>query len=89
MGNPFHPSKKYEIICHKPRLSPITMLPKPEMIFFAYDFLVGHSGGSDSKESTYDAGDPNSVSGLGRSPGGGNGNLFQYSFLENAMDRGA
>ena len=52
------------------------MLPKPEMIFFAYDFLVGHSGGSDSKESTYDAGDPNSVSGLGRSPGGGNGNPF-------------
>ena len=27
--------------------------------------------------------------GLGRSPGEGNGNPFQYSYLENPMDRGA
>ena len=27
--------------------------------------------------------------GLGRSAGGGNSNLFQYSCLENPMDRGA
>ena len=27
--------------------------------------------------------------GLGRSPGGGNGNPLQYSCLENPMDRGA
>ena len=27
--------------------------------------------------------------GLGSSPGGGNGNLLQYSCLENLMDRGA
>ena len=27
--------------------------------------------------------------GLGRSPGEGNGNPLQYSFLENPMDRGA
>ena len=26
---------------------------------------------------------------LGRSPGGGNGNLLEYSCLENPMDRGA
>ena len=30
-----------------------------------------------------------SIPGLGRSPAGGNGNLFQYSSLENSMDRGA
>ena len=30
-----------------------------------------------------------SISGLGRSPGEGNGNPFQYSCLENPMDRGA
>jgi len=30
-----------------------------------------------------------SIPGLGRSPGGGNGNLFQYSCLENPRDRGA
>ena len=30
-----------------------------------------------------------SIPGLGRSPGGENGNSFQYSCLENSMDRGA
>ena len=34
-------------------------------------------------------GDEGSIPGLGRSPGGGNGNPFQYSYLENPMDRGA
>ena len=35
------------------------------------------------------AGDTGSTPGLGRSPGGGNGNPLQYSGLENPMDRGA
>ena len=30
-----------------------------------------------------------SIPGLGRSPGGGHGNLLQYSCLKNPMDRGA
>ena len=29
------------------------------------------------------------IPGLEKSPGDGNGNLFQYSCLENSMDRGA
>ena len=33
--------------------------------------------------------DSGSMSGSGRSPGGGNGNPVQYSCLENPMDRGA
>ena len=33
--------------------------------------------------------DAGSVSGLGRSPGGGHGNPLQYPCLENPMDRGA
>jgi len=33
--------------------------------------------------------DVGSISGLERSPGGGHGNLLQYSCLENQMDRGA
>ena len=33
--------------------------------------------------------DSGSVLGLGRAPGGGNGNPLQYSCLENPMDRGA
>ena len=36
-----------------------------------------------------DAGDVGSVPRLGRSPGEGNGNPLQYSYLENSMDRGA
>ena len=42
-----------------------------------------------AKESTCNAGDPGSFSGLGRSPGRGHGNPLQYSCLENLMDRGA
>ena len=34
-------------------------------------------------------GDLGSIPGLGRSPGGGSNNPFQYSSLENSMDRGA
>ena len=35
------------------------------------------------------AGDPDLISGSGRSPGEGNGNPLQYSCLENPMNRGA
>ena len=46
-------------------------------------------GSPDDKESACNAGDLGSIPGLGRSPGGGNGNPLQYSCLENPMDRGA
>ena len=36
-----------------------------------------------------DADNKSSIPGSGRTPGGGNGNLLQYSCLENSMDRGA
>ena len=49
----------------------------------------GFPGGSDCKESAYDAGDLGSIPGLGRSLGGGLGNPLQYSSLENPMARGA
>ena len=35
------------------------------------------------------AGDVSLIPALGKSPGEGNGNLFQYSCLENPVDRGA
>ena len=41
------------------------------------------------KDSVCNAGDPGSIPGLGRFPGEGNGNPFQYSCLKNLMDRGA
>ena len=43
-------------------------------------------GGSDGKVSAYNARDPGSIPGEGRSPGEGNGNPLQYSCLENPMD---
>ena len=46
-------------------------------------------GDSEVKNLPADAGDVDSVPGLGRSPGGGNGNPFQYSCLENPTDREA
>ena len=46
-------------------------------------------GGSDGKESACIVGDLGSIPGWGRSPGEGNGNLLQYSCLENSVDRGA
>ena len=52
-------------------------------------YLRGFPGGSDGKESVCNAGDPNSIPGLGRSPGEGNGSPLQYSCLENLMDGGA
>ena len=54
-----------------------------------YPVFLGFPGGSDGEEFTCNSGDLSSVPGLGRSPGEGNGNPFQYSYLENPMDRGA
>ena len=49
----------------------------------------GFPGGSDARESTCKAVDLGSIPSLERSLGEGNGNLLQYSCLENPMDRGA
>ena len=50
--------------------------------------LEDFPGGSDSKVSACNVGDPGSIPGLGRSPGEENGNPLQYSCLENPLDRG-
>ena len=54
-----------------------------------YKIFMDFPGGSDDKASVYDAGDPGSIPGLGRSLGEGNGNPLQYYCLENPMDHGA
>ena len=48
--------------------------------------FLGFPDGSDSKESTCNAGDLGSIPGLGRSPGEGKDQPLQYSGLENSMD---
>ena len=50
---------------------------------------MGFSGGSVVKNLPANAQDKDLISGLGGSPGGGNGNPFRYSCLGNPMDRGA
>ena len=47
------------------------------------------TGNSDDKKSAYNAGDLGLIPGSGRSPREGKGNPFQYSCLENLLDRGA
>ena len=52
----------------------------------------GFPGGSVVKSPSANAGDSGDsglIPGLERSPGGGCGNPFQYTCLENSMDRGA
>ena len=50
---------------------------------------MGFPDGSDSKESACNVGDLGLIPGLGKFPGGEYSNPFQYSCLENPMDRGA
>ena len=53
---------------------------------------MGFPGGSVVKNppaNVGDVGDVDSIRGLGRSSGEGNGNPLQYSCLQNSMDRGA
>ena len=50
---------------------------------------LGFPGGSDGKQSACNAGDPGSMTGLGRFPGEGNDNPLQYFCLENPVDRGS
>ena len=52
-------------------------------------YLLGFPGGSEVKASACIVGDLGLIPGSGRSPGEGNGNPLQYSYLENPMDRGA
>ena len=47
----------------------------------------GFPGGSNGKEFACSVGYPALIPGSGRSPGEGNGYPFQYSCLENSMDR--
>ena len=49
--------------------------------------LGSFSGGSDSKESECNGGDPGSVPGSGGPPGKGHGYPLQYSSLENSMHK--
>ena len=50
--------------------------------------LSGFPGGTVVNNTSANAGDTGLIPGLGRPSGGGNGNILQYSWLENSRDRG-
>ena len=59
---------------------------KLELIIHSEISQKGFPGGSEVKVSARNAGDAGSIPGLGRSPGEGNGNRLQYSFLDNPIE---
>ena len=77
-----------------PRSRPGTGLPsvclwlKELFLGMYFNIVYCFPGGSDSKESACNEGDPGLITGLGISLGEGKGNPLQYSRLENSMDRG-
>ena len=76
-------------------MEPLGGLIKSDFWAPCLEFLIqqlwdqGFFGGSVVKNPPAFAGDVDLILGLGRSPGGGNGNPLQYSCLENYVDRGA
>ena len=81
--------------CHLPpamQESPVQFLGQEDSLgrnILPIPVFSGLPGGSDGEESTCNAGNLGSISGSGRTPGGGHGNPRQYSCLENPKDRGA
>ena len=85
-------------ISHSSKASQSTRVEFPESyskfplgVYFTYGnvYVLGFLGGSNSKESTGNVGDPGLIPWLGRSPVEANGHPLQYSCLENSMGRGA
>ena len=73
----------------EPGLTALGLLPEHRDFFKALPAILGFPGGSDGKESAWNAGYLGLIPELGWSPGGGNGTPLQYSCLENPMDKGA
>ena len=61
----------------------------PPHVYLIWQNTFSQYGGSLGKESAYNAGDPSSIPGWGRSSGEGNVYPLQYAYLGNPMDRGA
>ena len=82
------PSKRMKQ-CHLPpamQESPVQFLGQEDSLgrnILPIPVFSGLPGGSDGEESTCNAGNLGSISGSGRTPGGGHGNPPQYSCVEN------
>ena len=67
----------------------LTVIPLGKRVISYLPLYLYFPDGSVVKNPPANAGDMDSVSGLGRSPGEGNGNPVQYFCLGDPMDRGA
>ena len=67
--------------------SRVTYIKKFTCLKAIFTIISGFPGSSDLTESACNARDPGSIPRLERSPGIGNGNPLQYSYLENSMDK--
>ena len=88
----YHQAKNQLTVVEILGLTNFVSLPGISPFFAVFSEQIGFSDDSMAKESTCNGGDiadAHSVPGLGRSPGGGNGNPLQYSCLEDPTDRGA
>ena len=88
--NVFFSSWRQQLLCRQNQKF-FLRVRLPFFFFSSFELLILYwkfPGGSDSNKSAYNAGDPSSIHGSGRSPGGGHGNPFQYSCLGNVMDQG-
>ena len=81
-----HYSKLYLILKSKAHLYNVYKQKKTLTIKTTWK---GFPGGSDGKESTCSAEDPDSIPGSERCSGEGNSNPLWYSCLENSIDRAA
>ena len=66
-----------------------TTVPTQTFISAHLDLQQGFLGVPVVKNTPANEGDVGSILESGRSPGEGNGNPFQYSYLENLVDKGA
>ena len=74
--------------CSQPLVKTRPIRHSPWKIWRHVYMILGSPEGSDSKDSTCGARDTGWIPGLERALEEGNGNPFQYSWLENSMDRG-
>ena len=83
------PSYPYVTTGEATALTIWTFVRKVMSLLFNTLSVFDFPGDSDSKASAYNVGDLGSILGSGRSPGEGNGNPLQYSYLENPINGGA
>ena len=83
-----HFLKNFSVCCNPHKGFSIVNEAEVDVFLEFSCFFYDPTDGSDSKESACNAGDLGLIPGLGKSPREGNGNLLQYSCLDNPMDRG-